>query len=439
VRKPKVLMYGWEFPPEISGGLGVACYGIVNELSKLGLPIKLVLPKNIAPSRTLNKNVLINGCEEARVKKYSDYTEWEKYGYNVDVDVSTIDTLIHPYITETAYHQSLITLHENQKKLSRHKRAIYEHVRLTGKYGPNLFSEVFRYAKAASYFALKYPHDVIHAHDWLTGLAAIEARKNSGKPMVFQVHALEFDRSGENINQSIYDIEKHAMVSADMIVAVSHYTKNIITKRYGIAEGKIRVVHNGTYCEGNSGVCKIHNKVSKHPVVLFLGRITHQKGTWHFINVAKKILSKRPDVNFVIAGNGDSLRNMIEMTAELHIGKNVHFTGFLSQKEVDKIYELADVYVMPSVSEPFGLTCLEALMRNIPVVISKQSGVSEVLNHVLKADFWDVDSMAEKVLALLDYKVLRKECLRQTARDLSHLTWENTAKNLISVYNEVIG
>jgi glycosyltransferase involved in cell wall biosynthesis len=269
----------------------------------------------------------------------------------------------------------------------------------------------------------------------LTGLAGIEARKRSHKPLIFQVHALEYDRSGESVNQTVLAIEKHILGAADKIIAVSQYTKNIIVNRYGINPDKIVVVHNGTY-----SYPPITERPAKrnHKLVAFVGRVTHQKGPWHFIEVARKILEKRPDVHFIIAGTGDQLKEMIERVAELRIGKNIHFTGFLPHEKVQELYQLADVYVMPSVSEPFGLTCLEAVSNNIPVVISKQSGVAEVLNHVLKTDFWDSDEMVNRIMALLNYRALREESVKQSSTEVKSLTWEQTADKLIKIYGDMM-
>lgn len=422
----KILMYGWEFPPDISGGLGMACFGIVNELAKKGVQVALVLPK-IMENITQNNNVSIIGCNA--ISHTRTNLKIEQLG--ISVANYEIESLIHPYMTERSYEQALTNLGYHYKK----ENYTQNGSTLTGKYGPNLLAEVFRYATLAGILAAKVSHDVIHAHDWLTGLAGIEAKRHSKKPLVFQVHALEPDRSGERVNENVFRIEKHIMEEADKIIAVSKYTKNIINSFYGIELNKIEVVHNGTY----SSERKAHKDIErKHKLILFVGRVTYQKGPWHFIEVAKKILTRRTDIHFIIAGTGDQLKDMIERVAELKIGKNVHFTGFLVPEKVQMLYQLADVYVMPSVSEPFGLTCLEALSNNIPVVISKQSGVAEVLDHVLKADYWDADEMVNKIMALLDYRVLREESLRRSAEDMKSLTWEQTADKLIKIYEGMV-
>ena len=424
----KVLMYGWEFPPHISGGLGMACFGIVSELAKKGVNISLVLPKTIEDIVN-NDKVTILGCENYSFQAESSLLEMLN-----DLDIQKIETLLHPYITEEKYLQEFSHYTDFHQHFSEH----YKNVTLSGKYGHNLFAEVAQYAFAAGAIAKFTSHDLIHAHDWLTVLAGIEAKRYSNKPLIFQVQALETDRSGTNINHKVFEIEKYGLEQADRIISVSQYTKNMIVKHYGIIPEKITVVHNGIYYTDIEHQPEPAKKTQSHKMVLFLGRITHQKGPSFFLEIAKKILDVRKDVQFVVAGSGNLLTEMIEHTAGCGIGKHVHFTGFLNQETVSRIYRLADVYVMPSVSEPFGLSCLEALSHNIPVVISKQSGVSEVVNNVFKADFWDSCKMAEKILALLDYRSLQDEMIKQSKEELKKLTWENTAEKLIAAYNDVI-
>lgn len=443
MNKPQqVLMFGWEFPPYISGGLGMACFGIVSGLTEKGVKVSLVLPKTFMELSTNNDQVNIFGCDLTKNVKIHEIL----HELSSQVSIHKIDALLHPYLNEESYQQALIqvaklkkvrqeTVSENKDK----EKVEPEKARsLVGTYGPNLMDEVLRYSVLAGGMAATLPHDVIHAHDWLTVLAGVVAKRFSGKPLVFQIHALETDRSGENVNREIFNIEKYGMEKADKIIAVSNYTKNMIIKYYGIPGDKIAVVHNGIFAPTPEEMIEQKiRKRKKRKMVLFVGRVTHQKGPWFFIQTAKKVLETRPDVHFVVAGTGDQLRDMIRLTAESHIGSHMHFAGFLSQKMIKKLYRLADVYVMPSVSEPFGLSCLEALTYNVPVIISKQSGVSEVLGNVLKADYWDSYDMAAKILALLDYRALAMETVTGSAKDLSGLTWTKTADSIINVYNEV--
>ena len=445
----KILMYGWEFPPRISGGLGVACHAMVQELAKKKVDVTMVLPYAMEQV-TSRENVSFIGCDAvvASLTRQSDISDLGQacFGEN-------LVRFLHPYF-QSGEEQYLEQLDEASARVASiiaklqavHQFADFHGVvtahagkslpfKLTGQYGMNLLAEVCHYAIVAGALAVTVPHDVIHAHDWLTVLAGVEAKKRSSKPLLFHVHALEPDRSGVMVDARIFAIEKYGMEQADKIIAVSEYTKSVIVCHYGISPEKIIVVHNGSYVDDNSTELP---QPRRHKMVLFLGRLAHQKGPFFFIEAAQKILEKRRDVHFVVAGTGGLLREMIDRVAALRIGKQVHFTGFLDKKKVERIFRLADVYVMPSVSEPFGLSCLEALSYGVPVVISKQSGVAEVLSHVVKVDFWNTDDMANKILALLDYKALRQITLQQSIDDLECLTWAKTADKLICLYSSFV-
>lgn len=441
-------MYGWEFPPRISGGLGIACHAIVKELAKSGVDITLVLPYTACDTVNIN-NLNIIGCDHTYSAKKE--TSPEDLEGIVNLKYAAILSNLNPYVSDkdlqhlftSATSKDLleilakISLPEDIKQLAiATTHSNLGDSNIAGTYGANLLLEVFRYALVAGKFANTVKHDVIHAHDWLTALAAIEAKKISKKPLVFHIHALETDRSGLWVDKRIFAIEKYAMEQADHVITVSQYTKDLAVQYYGISPDKISVVHNGIYLEDFADKNPVNTK--RPPMVLFLGRVTHQKGPSFFVDIANKILSKRPDVQFVIVGEGDLLVPMIEKVATLRIGKNVHFLGFLDHDKIKNIFSLADVYVMSSISEPFGLSPLEALANNVPVVITKQSGVAEVLKHTLTTDFWDTDDMAAKVLALLQYRALRKTSLNNSIQDLKALTWEKTASKIISVYKKVM-
>ncbi len=440
----KVLMYGWEFPPRISGGLGVACYAIVKELAKQHVNLTLVLPETVNTDHVDHVN-FVNCQDVAAIELKRDL------GRTVNIQHPKIATCLYPYANAKNFKQHLssetiqdflgllakMNLPEDLKSIA--KTVVVAQLatrKITDRYETNLLTEVFRYAQFAGPIAKDVAHEVIHAHDWLTLPAALEAKRYSHKPLVLHIHALETDRSGLWVDKNIFAIEKYGMEQADKIIAVSAHTKNNIIQHYGIDAAKIVVVHNGIYCEQPEPHTVANNQRPK--MVLFLGRVTHQKGPYFFIEVAKRVLEKKPDVQFVMAGSGDLLVKMIERTAGLRIGKNVHFTGFLNGKEVSDIYKLADVYVMPSVSEPFGLSALEALSHNVPTIISKQSGVSEVLRHALVADFWDTEEMAAKVLALLEYQALGKTAVANSSEDLGLVTWGKAAEKIIEVYKRSI-
>jgi glycosyltransferase involved in cell wall biosynthesis len=320
------------------------------------------------------------------------------------------------------------------KRTSETQSVFSDRYQFSGKYGANLMQEVSRYAIVASVIAQQMTYDVIHAHDWLTYAAGIAAKKVSGKPLVVHVHATEFDRSGENVNQTVYELERQGMEEADLVITVSNLTRQIVIERYGINPDKVITVHNAVEPPERPEM----NDVTKHvreKVVTFLGRVTFQKGPDYFIEAANKVLKKDPNVRFVMAGSGDLLNKMIRRAAQLHIATKFHFTGFLSGTEVDTMFAMSDVYVMPSVSEPFGISPLEAMRSNVPVVISKQSGVSEVLKHALKVDFWDIDALADAIYGLLHYEGLKKMFVKYGKEEVDNLKWDNAAAKVIEVYN----
>jgi glycogen(starch) synthase len=419
----RALMFGWEFPPYISGGLGTACFGITKGLVDLGTEIIFVLPRiDRKAGKTHVKLVPASGVPLSGVRE-----EKRPPGR---LDFRTIDAALRPYVNESRYLELLKAVRGAAGGLQ--SGGVLQ---ISGDYGPNLLEEIARYGRVAEVIARRETYDVIHAHDWMTVFAGVRASQTSGKPFVYHVHALEFDRSGENVNQSIYDIERYGMESACHIIAVSRYTKRIIVERYGIDPKKITVIHNGV--SGHDGNMKKLKRRPGEKVVLFLGRITFQKGPDYFVEAAARVLEKIPGTMFVMAGSGDMLPRMIERVAELGMGKNFHFTGFLRGRNVERIYEASDLYVMPSVSEPFGISPLEAASRDVPVIISYQSGVSEVLNHVLKVDFWDVRELANKIIAVLSYPALTRELTERCRSELKGVSWANTAENILSVYRRV--
>jgi glycosyltransferase involved in cell wall biosynthesis len=300
-----------------------------------------------------------------------------------------------------------------------------------------MYAEVHRYASIAAQLAARESFDVVHAHDWMTYPAGIAVSALSGKPLVVHVHSTEFDRSGEHVNQMIYDIEQRGMAAADKVIAVSHFTRNIVIGRYGISGEKVEVVHNGVERNGPGNSFSAHTGIEKDErIVLFLGRITMQKGPEYFLAAAKKVLEVMDNVKFVMAGSGDLMHRAVEMAADLGIGHKVLFTGFLRGDDVRKIYGMADLFVMPSVSEPFGLVPLEALDNDVPVIISKQSGVSEVLTHALKVDFWDVNEIANKIVAVLKYPPLQMTLRDYGNFEVRRLSWQDGARKCARIYEE---
>jgi len=307
----------------------------------------------------------------------------------------------------------------------------------TGKYGPDLLQEVSNYSLIAGEIAVEEDFDLIHAHDWLTYPAGIAAKRASGKPLVVHIHATEFDRTGENYNTIVYDIEKSGMEAADLVIAVSNLTRNTVINKYGIPANKVVTVYNAVEPGIEQNAIPV-DKVLDEKIVTFLGRITYQKGPEYFMEAASKVLKRTDKVRFVMAGSGDLLRKMIRRAARLGITEKFHFTDFLKGPDVDYMFALSDVYVMPSVSEPFGISPLEAMRSNVPVIISKQSGVSEILKHAIKVDFWDVDAMADAIHGLITYDSL-SEFFRQHGRDeVDKLKWEESALEVKKCYTRIL-
>lgn len=413
-------MFGWEFPPHNSGGLGVACEGLVKGLMQQGVSVTFVLPKrlNHSPLKTDHlKMVFADSCEDPIFK---------------NLKIREIDSPLSPYMTSAAY-QKLVEEERIRLKLS--DENMY--------YSSDLYGEVLRYAALARKIALSEDFDVIHAHDWLSFPAGLAAKAMTGKPLVVHVHATEFDRSGgASAYGRVYDIEKKGITEADAVISVSNFTKQKLIEHYEADPAKIHVVHNaveykelmthGTLEEKIAGIKAMGKKI-----VLFVGRITLQKGPDYFLRAAARTIEHYPDVVFVVAGSGDMEAKMIEESAALGIADKVVFAGFLRGKELSRAYRMADLYILPSVSEPFGITPLESMAHETPVLVSKQSGVSEVISHALKVDFWDVDEMANKIIA-----VLRHPELYQTLRDngfeeIKKFSWKNAASKCVSVYSKV--
>lgn len=307
-------------------------------------------------------------------------------------------------------------------------------------YVGDLFGEVERYARLAGQIARQERFDIVHAHDWMTFPAGIAASALSGRPLVVHVHSTEFDRSGEHVNQRVYEIERQGMHAAARVVAVSFLTRKIVASRYGVPEDRIEVVYNAIETDGGQLGEQLPAAIGRgEKIVLFLGRITMQKGPEYFLAAAKRVLEVMDNVRFLMAGSGDMIRRTIELAAEMGIGHKVLFTGFLRGRDVDRAFRMADLYVMPSVSEPFGIAPLEALSHDVPVIISKQSGVAEVLTHALKVDFWDINEMANKIIAVLRHPPLHATLREHGSFEIRKLSWRDSASRCLRIYRSVLG
>ena len=428
----RVLMFGWEFPPHIAGGLGTACYGIVKGLAHSGVSTMFVMPsasgdEDQSAAQIINaSDVPVQITDTMNVDDFLDKVQFVHIGTNMV-----------PYLDPAEFHT---LVEEDRRRQVRDFSVHYGHTyKFSGKYGSNLMEEVARYAMVGGTIAMthKDEFDVIHAHDWLTYMAGIAAKRLSGKPLVVHVHATSFDRSSDNnIDTRVYDIEKRGMEAADKVITVSDLTRNIVITKYGIDPSKVVTVHNAVDFSGRSDV-NVERGV-KDKVVTFLGRITFQKGPEYFIEAAAKVLKRCNNVRFVMAGSGDMMNRSIRQVARLGISDRFHFTGFLRGKEVQEMFALSDVYVMPSVSEPFGISPLEAMRTGVPSVISKQSGAAEVLKYAFKVDFWDVDAMADEIYALLKYPALAKFASKYGFDEVNTLKWNNAAVKIKNVYESVI-
>ncbi len=425
----KVLMFGWEFPPHITGGLGTACFGLTRGLAKKNVEVIFVVPKAFGDED--KSSIRLVAAEDIDVSHTSIEMEefWKKVQY------LEISSNIVPYIDPEEF-QKLLEQSEREKTLIKESTTTRK-FKFSGKYGVNLMEEVTRYALIASNLALLKNFDVIHAHDWLTYPAGIVAKMVSGKPLIVHVHATEFDRSGENVNQNVYEIERRGMEVADKVITVSNLTRNIVITRYGIPEEKVITIHNAVDFIADYNVVN-SNKVLPEKIVTFLGRVTFQKGPDYFVEAANKVLKKNDNVRFVMAGSGDMLNRMIRRVAELEISHKFHFTGFLKGPDVNRMFQMSDVYVMPSVSEPFGISPLEAMRSNVPVIISKQSGVSEILKYAIKIDFWDIDAMADSIYGLLNYKALSDFFIKYGQEEVNNLKWENAAEGVKEIYDSIL-
>ncbi len=475
----RVFMLGWEFPPFISGGLGTACYGLTKALSGIGTDVVFVLPRPVASPFSGHVRLIsepasgqpstagaTGGGGRGTFSTEFHLDEFEHVTFRT-VNAQMTD----PYVRPDNYRQGYASTNPRQLNPSvPHKAAtpvssdqdsgsvpafpdevpIPPSVATPAEgfapagpgqapYTGDLFTEVQRYAALAAEIARGETFDVVHAHDWMTFPAGLAVAGIKGVPLVVHVHSTEFDRSGMAIDQRIYDIERRGMHGAMKVVAVSYLTKNLVTHHYGIDAGKVEVVYNAIESSAVPAYDPEQYSIHKdEKIVLFLGRITMQKGPEYFLAAAKRVLDVMDNVKFVMAGSGDMVRQTMEMASNMGIGHKVLFTGFLRGPDVEKVFKMADLYVMPSVSEPFGIAPLEAMSHDVPVIISKQSGVSEVLSHALKVDFWDVNEMANKIVAVLRHPPLASTLRQHGSFEVKRLSWTDAAKACVGIYQQAL-
>lgn len=401
----KILTFGWDFPPSRNGGLGVACYGLTRELSQTGVEVIFVLPRTQETMGT-PRFVFADTSRSVKVRPVASYLKPYQAADSVVYSLEGYDAVGKPIIKT---------------------RTIIE--------------EAHRFAHQASLIAQEEEFDIIHAHDWTSYLAGVAAKRASGKPLILHVHATSFDQAAsENVDPGIFKIECEALAFADKVVTVSGWTRDIIIRKHGVDPAKVEVVHNGcdTYEPPRYEPTLAALKAEGKKIILYHGRITIQKGVDYFVRAARRVVDVDPNVVFVISGWGDMTNQIIAQVGALGLSKHVIFAGALWEAERDRMYQSADLVVMPSVSEPFGLVPLEALQHGTPSLISHQSGVGEVLTHVLKVDFWDVDEMANKILAAMRYPVMRRQIVQEGKRDLHRLSWHEAAKKMYQLYRTLL-
>jgi len=398
----KVLTFGWDYPPHTTGGLGMACQGLTRELAKQGVEVVFVLPKT----------------QKVEGDSRFLFADVEK-----TIKMREVQSSIAPYTGS----ETMVDVYDEYGRRQLYSRS--------------LLKEVHAYAHKAAQIAREESHDLIHAHDWTSYLAGVAAKVASGKPLVLHVHATAFDQAAsELVDPEIFKIEQESFAAADKIVAVSNFTKNIVTEKYGVDTDKVTVMHNGV----DTQEPKRHEptltelRAQGKQIVLYHGRITVQKGVDYFVSAAKKVVEHNPDVVFVISGKGDMEAQIMQQVGALGLSQHVRFAGGLWYEERDQMYQSVDLVVMPSVSEPFGLVPLEAIQHGAPSLISKQSGVAEVITHVLKVDFWDVDEMANKILAALRYPVMHGQLVREGKNETKRLSWDSVAQKVIDMYHHLL-
>ncbi len=426
----KVLMFGWEFPPHISGGLGTACFGLTKGMAKLNeVEVIFVVPKAFGDENP--EVVKLIGANQIPVaQKEIQFEDAQQ-----KIDYYEVESELVPYVGEVEFWNLKSKVYSKRTRFIQTDEGFK--VDFTGNYDSGLLNEIRNYALIAEIIARNNQFDIIHSHDWLAYPAGIAAKKISGKPLVIHVHATDFDRSGGNVNPRVYAIERDGMEMADRIIAVSSLTKNIIVEKYGIPPEKITVVYNAVEPVENEKEIKLKKGVDEK-IVTFLGRITAQKGPEYFVEAANLLLKKIKKVRFVMAGSGDLMNQMIARVAELGISDHFHFTGFLKGNDVYQMLRMTDVFVMPSVSEPFGIVPLEAMQFNVPVIISKQSGVSEIIKNAIKIDFWDTLTMADAIYGLLNYSALANHFKNEGKHEVEHLEWINSARKVTEVYKSIV-
>ena len=413
-------MFGWEFPPHILGGLGTASYGLTKGMHANGnMDITFVIPK---PWGDEEKDfaTIIGACNTPVAYR--------------DVSREYVEQRIGKFMDPQLYFDLRDHIYADFNYMHLNDLGCIE---FSGKYPDNLIEEINNYSIVAGVIARTVPCDIIHSHDWLTYPAGIHAKNITGKPLVIHVHATDFDRSRGNVNPTVFAIEKDGMENADHIITVSNLTRKTVIEKYGMPPEKVTTVHNAVI-PLDKELLELPRRTHGEKVVTFLGRITMQKGPEYFVEAAAKVLKKNKNVRFVMAGSGDMMDDMIKLAAKRGIADRFHFPGFQRGKEVYETLRDSDVYIMPSVSEPFGISPLEAMEMGVPSIISKQSGCAEILDNVIKTDYWDIDAMADAIHSIITNKALYNTLRDKGIEEIHGITWEKAGKKVIDIYEKVI-
>lgn len=413
-------MFGWEFPPHILGGLGTASYGLTRGMAQQeDMHITFVIPK---PWGDEDRSFLrIIGADSVPVV-WKDNSH-EHVCYRLGDRLSPDD-----------YYHFRNCIRYDYRRIGTDDLGC---IRFSGRYPDNLIEEIGNYEAVAGVLAHALDFDVIHSHDWLTYPAGVFAKHISGKPLVIHVHATDFDRSRGNVNPTVYAIERRGMDEADHIMCVSELTRRTVIEKYGQHPDKVSTVHNAVEPLPDPDAFVKHERKDK--IVTFLGRITMQKGPEYFVEAAARVLEKTDGVRFVMAGNGDMMNKMIDLVAKRGIADKFHFPGFMRGRQVQEILADSDVYIMPSVSEPFGISPLEAMQVGCPSIISRQSGCAEILTHAIKTDYWDIDAMADAIYAIVKYPAMYQSLSRLGKEEVNNIRWYDAGMKVRKIYDRVTG
>ena len=415
------LMFGWEFPPHILGGLGTASHGLTKGMAmQEDMDITFVIPKPLGDEDQSFLRII--GMNNTPLV-------WK------DVSWDYVNSRIGKMMNPQLYFDLRDHIYADFRYFPNNDLGCIE---FSGRYPSNLLEEINNYSIVAGVIARTVKMDIIHSHDWLTYPAGIHAKSVTGKPLVIHVHATDFDRSRGKVNPQVYAIEKDGMDHADHILTVSNLTRNTVIEKYNQNPRKVTTIHNAVEPLADEIEALTPKKGTKDKVITFLGRITMQKGPEYFVEAAARVLKKADHVRFVMAGSGDMMNQMIRLAAQRNISDKFHFTGFMKGSQVYEVLKSSDVYVMPSVSEPFGISPLEAMQCGVPTIISKQSGCAEILNKTIKTDYWDIEAMADAMYSIITYPSMYEYLKVEGKKEVDAITWQDAGLKVRKIYDNVL-